>query len=260
VTKPLKGQHALVTGASRGIGATVAATLAEAGATLSLTARDGDAVRAVAAVLAQKYGGAAHGYGADATDEDQVGETVAAATKALGAPTILVNNAGGAETARFLDETRARWDHTILLNLTSTFIAMQAVLPAMLGAGYGRIINMASTAGLKGYAYVPSYSAAKHGVIGLTRAVALDTARKGVTVNAVCPGYTNTPMVATAIDKITAESGRTREETIAAFAANNPQRRLVEATEVAATVLWLALPASSSITGQSIAVAGGEVM
>ncbi len=260
MNKPLSGQHALVTGASRGIGAAVAAALANAGATLSLTARDGEAVSAVAAELATAHGVAVHGYGADATDEEQVADTLAAATSKLGAPTILVNNAGGTESARLLDETRAGWDRTILLNLTSTFIAMQAVLPAMLAAGYGRIINMASTAGLKGYAYVPSYCAAKHGVIGLTRSAALDTARKGVTINAVCPGYTDTPMVAEAIDKAVAASGRSREETLAAFSAANPQRRLIDPPEVAATVLWLALPSSSSITGQSIAVAGGEVM
>jgi len=130
----------------------------------------------------------------------------------------------------------------------------------MLDAGYGRIINMASTAGLKGYAYVSSYCAAKHGVIGLTRATALETARKGVTVNAVCPGYTDTPMVADAVNKIMKKSGRSREETIAELAASNPQRRLLDPPEVAAAVLWLALPSSSSITGQSITVAGGEVM
>lgn len=260
MSKPLSGQHALVTGASRGIGAAVAAALADAGATLSLTARDGDAVRTVATDLSAAHGVAAYGYGADATDEKQIADMLASATAELGAPTILVNNAGGAESARLLDESRAQWDRTILLNLTSTFIAMQAVLPAMLAAGFGRIVNMASTAGLKGYAYVPSYCAAKHGVIGLTRAVAIDTARKGVTVNAVCPGYTDTPMVADAIDQAAAASGRTREETVAAFTAANPQRRLIDPPEVAATVLWLVLPTSSSITGQSIAVAGGEVM
>jgi NAD(P)-dependent dehydrogenase (short-subunit alcohol dehydrogenase family) len=260
VTKPLDGQHALITGASRGIGAAVAKALAEAGATLSLTARNEDAVSAVAAVLSDEYGIAATGYAADATDADQVGAAIRNASAAHGPPTILVNNAGGADSVPFLKETRAQWDHTLTLNLTSTFVAMQAVLPAMLEAGYGRVINMASTAGLKGYAYVSSYCAAKHGVIGLTRATALETARKGVTVNAVCPGYTDTPMVANAVDKIVEKSGRTREKTLAELAAGNPQRRLVDPEEVAATVLWLALPSSSSITGQSIAVAGGEVM
>ncbi len=260
MTKPLNGQHALITGASRGIGAAVAKAFAEAGASLSLTARNGEEISAAAAALSHEYGIIATGYAADATDADQVGATIQSATTTHGAPTILVNNAGGADSVPFLKETRAQWDHTLTLNLTSTFVSMQAVLPAMLEAGYGRIINMASTAGLKGYAYVSSYCAAKHGVIGLTRATALETARKGVTVNAVCPGYTDTPMVADAVDKIVEKSGRTREETIAELAAGNPQRRLVDPEEVAATVLWLALPSSSSITGQSIAVAGGEVM
>ena len=260
MTKPLNGQHALITGASRGIGAAVAKAFAEAGASLSLTARNGEEISAAAAALSHEYGISATGYAADATDADQVGATIQSATTTHGAPTILVNNAGGADSVPFLKETRAQWDRTITLNLTSTFVAMQAVLPAMLEAGYGRIINMASTAGLKGYAYVSSYCAAKHGVVGLTRATALETARKGVTVNAVCPGYTDTPMVADAVDKIVEKSGRTREETIAELAAGNPQRRLIEPDEVAATVLWLALPSSSSITGQSIAVAGGEVM
>ena len=260
MTKILDGQHALITGASRGIGAAVATTLAEAGATLSLTARNGAEITDVAAALAKKYGVAATGYAADATDSDQVEKAIRDAASAHGAPTILVNNAGGADSVPFLKESRTQWEHTLTLNLTSTFVAMQAALPAMLEAGYGRIINMASTAGLKGYAYVSSYCAAKHGVIGLTRATALETARKGVTVNAVCPGYTDTPMVSDAVDKIIAKSGRTREETLAELAAGNPQRRLVEPHEVSATVLWLALPSSSSITGQSIAVAGGEVM
>ena len=214
----------------------------------------------VAKALAKKHGVAATGYAADATNVDQVEKTIHDATAAHGAPTILVNNAGGADSVPFLKETRGQFEHTLTLNLTSTFVAMQAVLPAMLEAGYGRIINMASTAGLKGYAYVSSYCAAKHGLIGLTRAAALETARKGVTINAVCPGYTDTPMVSDAVDKIMEKSGRTRDETIAELAAGNPQRRLIDPPEVAAAVLWLALPSSSSITGQSIAVAGGEVM
>ncbi len=260
MNRPLDGQHALITGASRGIGAAIANTLAEAGATLSLTARNDAEIAEVANALAKKHGVAAVGYAADATDPDQVEKTIRDVAAAHGAPSILVNNAGGANSVPFLKETRAQWTHTLNLNLTSTFVAMQAVLPAMLEAGSGRIINIASTAGLKGYAYVSSYCAAKHGVIGLTRATALETARKGVTVNAVCPGYTDTPMVSDAVDKIVAKSGRTRDETIAELAASNPQRRLIDPPEVAAAVLWLALPSSSSITGQSIAVAGGEVM
>jgi len=258
--RPLQGQHAVVTGASKGIGAAVAARLAAAGANLSLTARHEGDIQAVAATLATEHGVTATGYAADATKPDDIAAAFDAAATANGAPSILVNNAGGTESAPFAEESLERWTHNLTFNLTSVFIATKAALPAMLDAGYGRVINMASTAGLTGYAYVPAYCAAKHGVIGLTRSLALEVARKGVTVNAVCPGYTRTPMVEDAIDKVTQESGQDRDKTVAAFARRNPQKRLIEPDEVADPVLWLALPGSSSINGQAIAVAGGEVM
>ncbi len=258
--RPLAGQHAIVTGASKGIGAAVAARLATAGANLTLTARYPETISAYADALANEHGVAASGIAADATKPDQVAHAVQTGIAMHGAPAILVNNAGGTESAPFSEETLERWTHNLTFNLTSVFIATQAVLPAMIDAGYGRVINMASTAGLTGYAYVPAYCAAKHGVIGLTRSLALEVARKGVTVNAVCPGYTRTPMVEDAINKVAQESGRSREETESAFARRNPQKRLIEPDEVADAVLWLALPSSSSINGQSVAVAGGEVM
>ncbi len=146
------------------------------------------------------------------------------------------------------------------MNLTGTFLCSRAVLPGMKQQGFGRIVNVASTAALKGYAYVAAYCAAKHGVLGLTRALALETARKGVTVNAVCPGYTETDIVANAVDTIVAKTGRTAEAARAELAAVNPQGRLIQPEEVAATVAWLVGKGSASITGQAIAVAGGEVM
>ncbi len=256
----LKGQHAIVTGASRGIGAAVAEALAAAGCNLTLLARGRDTVAEVANDLVQRYGVDAAGIAGDAIDAEAVGRAVRGGTDQHGVPAILINNAGGATSVPFVKESRTHWDETLTANLTSTFIVTQAVLPAMLKEGYGRIVNVASTAGLKGYAYVAAYCAAKHGVIGLTRALALETARKGVTVNAVCPGYTDTPMLAGAIDTIMEKTGMPREQAIESLAAGNPQGRLITPQEVADTVLWLVQPGSASINGQAVAVAGGEVM
>jgi len=154
----------------------------------------------------------------------------------------------------------AHWQQMLAVNLTGTFHCTQAALPAMLEAQWGRIVNVASTAGLVGYRYVSAYVAAKHGVIGLTRALALEVAAKGVTVNAVCPGYTETDIVREAIANIVAKTGRSEDEARAELAAGNPQKRLVQAEEVANAVLWLCLPESAAMNGQAIAVAGGEVM
>ncbi len=153
------------------------------------------------------------------------------------------------------------WGHVIGTDLTGVFHVTQAVLPDLKTHGEGaRIINIASTAGLIGYAYVSAYCAAKHGVVGLTRALALELAKKGVTVNAVCPGFTDTPIIERSIAAIAEKTGRTREAALAEFTKSNPQGRLIQPQEVASTVLWLASPGAASITGQAIAVAGGEVM
>jgi len=173
---------------------------------------------------------------------------------------MLINNAGQAASAPFLQTDAALWQQMLDVNLSGSFHCIGQVLPAMLEAGWGRIVNIASTAGLKGYSYVAAYCAAKHGVIGLTRALALELATKGVTVNAVCPGYTETGIVETAIANIVAKTGRSPEQAKAALAAANPQQRLVQPDEVAQAVAWLCAPASSAMTGQAIAVAGGEIM
>jgi len=154
----------------------------------------------------------------------------------------------------------ALWRSMMQVNLDGTFYCTQAVLPEMLEAGWGRIINIASTAGLVGYSYVTAYCAAKHGVIGLTRALAMEVATKGITVNSICPGFTETGMLKETLDAIVSKTGRTHAEARAELSARNPQKRMVRPEEVANAVLWLCLPGSEAVTGQAIAVAGGEVM
>jgi NAD(P)-dependent dehydrogenase (short-subunit alcohol dehydrogenase family) len=257
---PLAGQHALVTGATRGIGAAIADTLGRLGADLTLIGRDNESLHERAVKLAADYRVKVHAEAADVVDEEAITEAFNNAAAANGMVSVLVNNAGSGKSAPFHKMGRELWDSMIAVNLTGTFNCTRAALPAMLKAGDGRIINIASTAGLIGYSYVSAYCAAKHAVVGMTRSLALETAKKGVTVNAVCPGYTETDLVRDTIGNIVEKTGRSIEDATAELAASNPQERLVQPWEVAETVGWLALPASASITGQSIPVAGGEVM
>ena len=258
LAQSLSGRHALVTGGARGIGLASARVLLERGARVTLLGRDGAALDAAADSLAKL--GQVQTVSADIADEASVRTAFSEAQAQFGPVLILVNNAGQAVSQRFDRTDSALWHQMLAVNLTGTFHCIQAALPGMLEEKWGRVINVASTAGLIGYGYVSAYCAAKHGVIGLTRSLALETAQKGVTVNAVCPGYTETDIVRGAVSNIVDKTGMTPEAARAKLAERNPQGRLVQPEEVAETVAWLALPASASINGQAIAVDGGEVM
>lgn len=252
----LQGQHALVTGAGQGIGEAIARQLLARGAKVTVLGRRAEALQK----LVDEYPGRCHRVLADIANAAEVHTAFAQAVAAQGAIHILVNNAGQALSSPFLKMDEQHWQGMLAVNLTGTMLCIQQVLPAMVEAGYGRIVNVASTAGLTGYAYVAAYCAAKHGVIGLTRSLALEFAKKGITVNAVCPGYTETEIVTTSIERVVAKTGRTPEQAMAEFVKNNPQGCLVQPQQVADAVLWLCGQGAGAVTGQAIAVAGGEVM
>jgi NAD(P)-dependent dehydrogenase (short-subunit alcohol dehydrogenase family) len=245
-----------VTGAARGIGAAIARTLAAEGATLTLLGRNEAALRALAAELPGSHGVAV----CDVSQPDQVSEVFVRARAERGALRILVNNAGQAESAPFAKTSMELWQRMLAVNLTGTFLCSQAALPQMLAGGGGRIVNIASTAAQKGYAYVAAYVAAKHGVLGLTRSLALEVAKKGITVNAVCPGYTETDILRESIANVVAKTGRSEADAMAEFAKGNPQQRIVQPHEVADAVRWLCGDGAAAITGQAISVSCGEEM
>ena len=248
----VKGKHVVVTGGGSGIGASCARLMAEQGAVVTVMGRNAERLNKAAGDIG------ASAQPVDVTDREQLRDAFAAAVHKHGDIAVLVNNAGVAEAMAFAKMPDELWDRMINVNLNGVYNCTRLVVDGMLKAGSGRIINIASTAGLKGYAYIAAYNAAKHGVIGLTRSLALEYAKKGITVNAVCPGYTNTEIVDKALTKIVETTGRTRAEALSELVKSNPQGRLIEPEEVAQAVVWLC--DQPSVTGQSIAIAGGEVM
>jgi NAD(P)-dependent dehydrogenase (short-subunit alcohol dehydrogenase family) len=251
----LAGRHALVTGASRGIGAAIATALIGDGVRVSLIGRDARRLEQ----LSSQLGGAerAAPIVADVTQADSVRAAFAAARRQLGPVHILVNNAGQAASAKFTDTDETLWNRILGVNLTGTYLCTREAVADMLQAGFGRIVNIASIAGLRGAPYISAYATSKHAVIGLTRSLALEYATRNITVNAVCPGYVDTDMVKQAIGNIMKKTGRSESEALATLTATNPQGRLVAPEEVSNAVLWLCRPGTESVTGQSIVIAGG---
>ena len=253
-SQALAGKHAVVTGGARGIGAAVTRALVAHGANVTMLGRSPNS-------SADLPGGPhLHYVQANVCEPEKLHLAFEIARARFGPIHILVNNAGQGVSAPFLKTDFTLWRSMMQVNLDGTFHCTQAALPDMLSGKWGRIVNIASTAGLIGYAYVSAYCAAKHGMIGLTRSLALEVASKGVTVNAVCPGYTEPEMLQRTIEGIVAKTGRTAEEARAELSSKNPQKRMIKPEEVANAVTWLCLPGSEAVTGQSIAIAGGEVM
>ena len=256
--KALAGQHAIVTGGSKGIGAACAAFLARMGANISLIARSQSDLDTKAREISAEHGVQVASATADVS-RPATWRRLSNPCRRAGPGSNPGQQCRRRESAPMHRMSLEFWEMTIGLNLTGTFLCTRQVYPDMREAGYGRIINISSTVGLRGYPYIAAYSASKHGVVGFTRSLALECATKGVTVNAVCPGYTDTDLVAEAVDNIVEKTGQSADEVRAHLAGTSPIGRLITPDEVAETVAWLALPSSAAITGQSIVVSGGSV-
>ena len=250
----LTGRNALVTGGGRGIGRAIAERLARDGAPVVVTRRTQAAIHEVAAAV----GGVP--VPKDLADRASIAAGVAEIAARVGRVDVLVNNAGASESAPFDRTGDEVWDRMIAVNVTSAFLLTRALVPAMIAAGWGRVVNLASNAGLTGYAYTAAYCASKHAMVGLTRAVALEVARTGVTVNAVCPGWVATRMADEAIARIAGKTGKAEADARAALEAMSPQRRMIEPEEVAHVVASLCAEAARGVHGQAIPVDGGQVM
>ena len=253
----LDGRHALITGGGTGIGAAIARALAGAGAAISIAGRRRGPLEETAAHLPK-----AKAIVADVTREADCESMVTTARAAHGPIDIVIPNAGAAESAPFEKLSLVQWQRMIDVNLTGSFLTVKSAFADITrqgNSGSGRIVFIASTAALKGYAYVAAYCAAKHGIVGLARALSIELAPRGITVNAVCPGYTETPLLEAAISSIATKTRRSATDARAELARTNPSGRFVTPEEVAKSVLWLCSPAAASITGQAIAISGGEL-
>lgn len=257
--KDAGGRHALVTGAGRGIGKAVALALGRCGCRLSVLARTRNDVEAVAREI-RETGGKAAALTADVTNPDDVRRSFAEARSAFGPIEILVPSAGIAPSALVHRTTDEQWQGTLQLNLTGAFYCIREALPDMLEKGYGRVVTMASIAGKTGYPYIAAYAASKHGLLGLTKCAALEVAGKGITVNAVCPGYVDTPMTDRSVDRMVEKTGKDPADIRRHLESLNPQKRLVTAEEVADLVVFLCSDAAHGINGQALNVDGGTVV
>lgn len=249
-TLSLAGKRVLITGGGSGVGANMALAFANAGAEVMIAGRRLEALEQVAAQHK-----AIRGMAVDVTDE----LSVQALFAAVGAVDIVIANAGVAESAPLAKTSLATWHSILAVNLTGVFLTLREGLKQMQARDWGRLIVVASTAGLKGYAYVAPYAAAKHGTIGLVRSLALEVAKQGITVNALCPSFLDTEMTERSIASIMQKTGRSHDQALAALVATNPQQRLIHASEVSSAALWLCAAGSEGINGQAIAIAGGEV-
>ena len=243
---PNHKKNVLITGGGSGIGLAIAQTFRNAGYQVTISGRNPDKLKESGLPFIEM----------DVTDEASVFEGV----KALGPLDIMVANAGAAATAPALKTNRTLWDDMLLTNLTSVYLSARAATPGMVERGWGRFITVASTASLIGYAYTGAYSAAKHGVLGWIKSLAIELAKTGVTANAICPGFTNTPLISNAIDSVTSKTGLSHDEALGEFTKTNPMGRLVNPSEVASAALWLASDGAASVNGQSITIDGGEVI
>jgi NAD(P)-dependent dehydrogenase (short-subunit alcohol dehydrogenase family) len=257
--KYLKGKHAIVTGGGRGIGAAISTELARLGATVTIMGRDLKTLSAHADAIHRKHKARVQAVQCDVSDPAAISRSFKIAIRKFGTPYVLVNNAGRALPAPFEKITAEQWNQTLATNLTGAVLCMHQVLPSMQKADTGRIINIASTAGLRGYSRLGAYCASKHGLVGITRVLALELAKTRITVNAICPGYTESDMTAEGIRSVSTRLAISGDEARQALLRGVPSGRMIKPEEVAGAVAWLCSPAARSVTGVPIVIAGGEM-